>query len=679
MAESSRYGSVERAAAPSASRPRRVGLAVLGAASVFLLAAATRRAGAAPLASMLPVQPAEEDDGAVGLLRFEAYDRDYGAMSMRTRKLYDMEHIVEPFHETTFKVVDAIAGRLYEWRLHVRGRHGTDVEDDGVTEEHAHQAKSLATSFNYTFEVVNNVYRLSLIERSAHTGDELREYASDDVTVKYVRREVRKLTDVDRDRFLDALQVMYSTPLIEGRKKFGSEFMTAGYFAALHNTDEFCYHGGDMFVTTHGAFQLWLERSLRTIDPTLPSSPYWDFTIDTALFGGNWSRESPIYQHDWWGKTSLGPGDDWRVTEGRWAYTRMPTHGETSPFLIGQENSYGLQHAECDNSASPYIQRSTSFCGLESVETLASRNDIVHCFMNHSTLSAWDYCVENNIHGNLHQLHGGAWSCSHDFAKLSEEDPLHFPERVLQWLGPLLFNAWFNWGFSADLFTCVLHDSGEGGFPCDRADAACGSVSSVNVANMTDREVWRHGNSLMATLRDGYRGHAFIEEIKDVEDSTHYTVLQYGARMKWSHLPPSEQTYFTRWVLDLVAKPGLTGVAASGASPADPLFWLWHPIYDRMRHALQTMPAFLESGYHEYDLRWDSTSFTCMGGHWLDHTPFKDVFEGDVVKGRHFDNRALWGLLDPLGGHIPYVYDNLDEWGLATWYADGDGVKSHGL
>jgi hypothetical protein len=49
------------------------------------------------------------------------------------------------------------------------------------------------------------------------------------------------------------------------------------------------------------------------------------------------------------------------------------------------------------------------------------------------------------------------------------------------------------------------------------------------------------------------------------------------------------------------------------------------------------------------------------------------------VKGRHFDNRALWGLLDPLGGHIPYVYDNLDEWGLATWYADGDGVKSHGL
>ena len=72
MAESSRYGSVERAAAPSASRPRRVGLAVLGAASVFLLAAATRRAGAAPLASMLPVQPAEEDDGAVGLLRFEA-------------------------------------------------------------------------------------------------------------------------------------------------------------------------------------------------------------------------------------------------------------------------------------------------------------------------------------------------------------------------------------------------------------------------------------------------------------------------------------------------------------------------------------------------------------------------------------------------------------------------------
>ena len=587
----------------------------------------------------------------MGLLRFEAYDRDYGAMSMRTRKLYDMEHIVEPFHETTFKVVDAIAGRLYEWRLHVRGRHGTDVEDDGVTEEHAHQAKSLATSFNYTFEVVNNVYRLSLIERSAHTGDALREYASNDVTVKYVRREVRKMTDVDRDRFLDALQVMYSTPLIEGRKKFGAEYMTAGYFAALHNTDEFCYHGGDMFVTTHGAFQLWLERSLRTIDPTLPSSPYWDFTIDTELFGGNWSREAPSTSTTG-GKTSLGPGDDWRVSEGRWGYTRMPTHGETSPFLIGQENSYGLQHAECDNSASPYIQRSTSFCGLESVETLASRNDIVHCFMNHSTLSAWDYCVENNIHGNLHQLHGGAWSCSHDFAKLSEEDPLHFPERVLQWLGPLLFNAWFNWGFSTNS-SCVS---------TTRARAAshrpCGRGMWQRVVGQRREHRPRCGATATA---DGDAARrlprpAFIEEIKDVEDSTHYMVLQYGARMKWTHLPPASRRT-SRAGCSILSRSPAPGVAASGASPADPPLAV---APDLRPHAARGRACVPRGRLPRVRPALGLDQLHVYGRPLARPHAVQGRLRGRRREGAALRQQGALGLLDPLGNRSG-MYDNLDE------------------
>jgi hypothetical protein len=60
---------------------------------------------------------------------------------------------------------------------------------------------------------------------------------------RYVRREVRDLTDTDRDAILDAMRVMYKTPLVEGRKTYGADFVDAGYIAAVHNAWRFCYHG----------------------------------------------------------------------------------------------------------------------------------------------------------------------------------------------------------------------------------------------------------------------------------------------------------------------------------------------------------------------------------------------------------------------------------------------------
>jgi hypothetical protein len=211
--------------------------------------------------------------------------------------------------------------------------------DDSLTHESVHRAASEDHTFNYTFKVVNNVYRVSVVERSWRTGAVRRQYTSEDVVVKYVRREVRALVDSDRERLLDAMKIMYTTPLIEGRKLYGDKFVDAGYIAAVHNTDEFCFHGGDMFVTTHAAFQLWAEQSLRSIDETLPSMPYWDFMIDGEKYGEDWTRESPIYQDDWWGKVDQKNDTDWQVTEGRWAFTRMSTHGPTEPFLLGQQNS----------------------------------------------------------------------------------------------------------------------------------------------------------------------------------------------------------------------------------------------------------------------------------------------------------------------------------------------------
>ena len=44
---------------------------------------------------------------------------------------------------------------------------------------------------------------------------------------KYVRRELRDLTRDDRERFLDAREIVHRMPLEEGRAKFGGKFMDA--------------------------------------------------------------------------------------------------------------------------------------------------------------------------------------------------------------------------------------------------------------------------------------------------------------------------------------------------------------------------------------------------------------------------------------------------------------------
>ncbi|KAH8050167.1 hypothetical protein JL722_11548 [Aureococcus anophagefferens] len=55
-----------------------------------------------------------------------------------------------------------------------------------------------------------------------------------DVTVKHVRREIRRLTDADRGRFLDALQLMYSTPQDVGEALYGPKFKSGNYLVRKH-------------------------------------------------------------------------------------------------------------------------------------------------------------------------------------------------------------------------------------------------------------------------------------------------------------------------------------------------------------------------------------------------------------------------------------------------------------
>ena len=90
--------------------------------------------------------------------------------------------------------------------------------------------------------------------------------------------------------------------------------------------------------------------------------------------------------------------------------TRGPRH-HVKPCDVCRLSPLGPQHAPCDNSASPYIQRSVTFCGMAGTQTLADKDVMIHCFFNNTALGDWDSCIEVALHyiplhyNTLHSSH----------------------------------------------------------------------------------------------------------------------------------------------------------------------------------------------------------------------------------------------------------------------------------
>ncbi len=54
------------------------------------------------------------------------------------------------------------------------------------------------------------------------------------VTVKYVRREIRDLTDRDRETYFNAVSVLQRVPSAVGRAVYGDKYYSKDYFNRIH-------------------------------------------------------------------------------------------------------------------------------------------------------------------------------------------------------------------------------------------------------------------------------------------------------------------------------------------------------------------------------------------------------------------------------------------------------------
>ena len=208
------------------------------------------------------------------------------------------------------------------------------------------------------------------------------------VWVKYVRRELTTLTDSDREEFLDAYRILWDVTTKDGIVKYGKLYKSVAYLSTVHNdagANSICdeFHAGTGFLNNHVYLGMYLEQSLRLINPKL-SMHYMDYSryFDSKDFnqhqmnqmdGGNWTE---LMSDKYFGRNDPATG---QIIDSRWAYTTVPyvtsdflnqeMIQEKATFFPSEERAwllktgphiispYGLLRAPWNYNPSPFVTR----------------------------------------------------------------------------------------------------------------------------------------------------------------------------------------------------------------------------------------------------------------------------------------------------------------------------------
>ena len=212
---------------------------------------------------------------------------------------------------------------------------------------------------------------------------------------------MRSLTSDDRETFLKALRVIYSTTdLASGQKLYGPRFRTGETFTKKHlweMTLEGCtpFHDGPVFFTAHAAFDMEMEQALQSIDASI-ALPYWDYTIDHKKYGIDWMTESPMWGDEWFGSLST-TNEDRIVDSGRFAYT--PVQQDSS---APEHNSFGMVTEVHNNDPVTFVTRGNEVCGYKAKGPLPGCTELKGALVGADTMHELQAAVEYDFHAILH-------------------------------------------------------------------------------------------------------------------------------------------------------------------------------------------------------------------------------------------------------------------------------------
>jgi hypothetical protein len=583
--------------------------------------------------------------------------------------LYPYDYLVQIHKETVLAVSNADDASsmiqamgsdydfTYAWELYSTGVSSAEGDHVEVTFD---------TLGYHTVRVTRSVSAPEGTDMAATALPLLNSILTTQVMVKYVRRELRSMTDDDRNGFFEALKLIYTVGQTDGTATYGSKYRSIEYLVAEHlqgAASKECDHWHDDagILTHHMAFTLELEQSLQSVDNTI-AMPYWDYTADAEFLGTEHFHLSPVFSEDWFG--ALSPAnDDHVIDSGRWAFTSIATVDDSLGLPTEYtkiKNPYGLLRAPWNSNPTPYITRFDKVLGINfGGFPLPTCSEFIDAY-RHEKLGFMFSELNGLLHGPIHIIIGGQW--------FWDERKLNITTLVKDAdLRPaasfFLLSSKFLWrqGFVRCPEFCSMDTSPE--------DCSCSCPTEIT------------GNRSAADLLD-YTGLSFLDNgwLRDV------------------FLKESGMSYESMW--DLMCHIGKVGEMFTSAAPYDPTFWPLHGLAERFLTLKRLMAAEGETtlietwGYdHESALASDTrvvcdwsgvedmqlptcTKGTCPGHHADDLLPMGDF----LGEGETYTNWEFYEFTSPSNDDLPYVYDSFTVWNgcAALNYSFTDIVYGNG-
>lgn len=597
----------------------------------------------------------------------------YSPVDLRARRLYGWDHIAEPFVENIIRVENIPDdGEEYTYSFKVEILEGPSLNDFS----NVHMTEQ-GSSVEVTFPDASNRFRLHVVEYDS-TGTMSREGFTETLVSKFVRREIRTLKDEDRNRYIEAVKLVYTMSQEEGEAKYGSRFVSHAHLAAQHDNSHAQYHVTVAFITSHPAMLLRLEQALLAIDSKL-MTPYWDFLVDAKL-EGNWVQ-ADVYRLDWFGSIRNGPAVNYQI-QGSMADVENVYDPDYALFPKAYHNAYGYLGIGYFKDLG--LQRSNHFCNYEHRGGFSNCGRLAKCITNYMDgtyggLYGFDHCMELNVHGTVHDMHAGMWDCNVDYSKAKEQ--------YSDWLhdGLLSFH-------SINVVYCVQMLAAYGKESCEtecstEEKCTCSPSSETGIETIQDIDEQTEDETydLVSLCTENlishqYRGHVYLKYVGEDEGEDESTE-NYG-KVVWRGLTTEQNDLMNKLFLKASMFPGVWGPFTSGAAPLDPLFFQLHQIFDKAMHLVRMAGEYKDvldftwmPLYHDKGIGWYSqTAFS--GEYWEPYLGGHENLLRRDGKVKYLNNKEIWAMLKPDGKASPYVYSNVRSFG-ACEFADTDAVRSY--
>lgn len=452
----------------------------------------------------------------------------------------------------------------------------------------------------------------------------------------YVRRELRQLSESDRELFLDTVYTLSQVHTTEGQLKYGTQYMCLTDLIKEHldaagarKLDKL--HDGMGVVTQHVALSAQFEIVLQTVDPSI-SLPYWDYTIDAEIARSQGKPDSTIFtEGELFTSTWFGASDsDHHILDGRWSKQTIDVANVSTDSVY---SSYGYLRAPWNLNPSPYVSRYHKTCGM-------SLERVYDVDQKDLTDFKWPGCAAHyalEFSDDYSSYYKWTWHTSY-----IPHGPVH------AWIG------------------------GVYGPECDEnMDKVAGLIG--------ERSAAFGRNVLFALLKNMWR-YELVEVPKYCSIDAASDCKLHCTKIARPKFMEEFTNFFIDNAINLVARPELDQVAdlmicentywpgdhLEAASPVETSFWPIHPTLDRLFQFKQLVKPFQTMDWIEEDgkLCTSSGSTKCEG-----HSPDDLTFfymtsydeESKSFSKKYYTNMEVRSILDVSKYSATYIYNDF-EW-----------------